>query len=141
MAGGEAYCESTVKVEDTPIDDVTEWTVLFGGEPLSNRADGRKYPQIACTVNHTAEIGVKTLDLGAFSQSAAATPTLGSVVSSVVLAAESISGNTTTVTLAKARYIRAGAQGGHARLADCDLAWEAIGEGGVEPTVTVATAA
>ena len=138
---GEAYCEATVSVGGSPVTDITEWTVLMGGEPLSNRADGRKYPQLACTVNHTAEIGVKTLNLGAFTQSSAASPTLGSVVSGVVLAAESISGSTTTYTIQKARYIRAGAQGGHARLADCDLAWEAIGEDGAEPTVTVATAA
>lgn len=137
---GEAYCEASVTVDGAPVTDITEWTVLFGGEPLSNRADGRKYPQVACTVNHTAEIGVKTLNLGAFVQSSAASPTIGSVVSGVVLAADSISGATTTYTMQKARYIRAGAQGGHARLADCDLAWEAIGEDGSEPTVTVATA-
>lgn len=138
MPGGNAFCEANVKVGGTTVTDVTEWTVALGATLLSNRSDGLKYPQLGCSVDHTAEIGYKTLNLGQVTQASSAAPFVGALVGAggVVLTAENINDTTMVFTITPARANHANGAGGHARLADMDVAYEAVGQNGVEPTVT-----
>lgn len=137
MAGGNAFCHATISVGSVLITDITEWTVALGATLLSNRSDGLKYPQLGCSVDHTAEIGYKSYNLAQISQSSSSAPFVGSVVDNgVVLTADNINGSSVVFTISPARPNHANSGGGHGRLADMDVAYEAVGKNGIEPTVS-----
>lgn len=142
MPGGNHFCENTVVLDGDAIVDVIDYTSELGAEFLRNRADGRKYPQKGCTVNHSAVIGFTTLNLTTALQTGASAPLLGSTADAgIVLTVDNEAGGSVVHTLSPAECIRADQVGGHAKTSEQRMAWEAVGEGGTEPTVTWATAA
>jgi hypothetical protein len=142
MAGGHHFCENTVTVGGSARVDVTRYRSELGAEFLRNRADGRKYPGKGCTVNHMAIISFTTLNLKQATQSSSTSTLLGSTVNSpgVVLVVDDEAGGSVTHSLSPAECIKAEVGGGHAITSELDMAYEAVGSGGTEPTVTWAAA-
>ena len=141
MAGGKIYCDATISVDGSAITDVTEYGFLMGATLLYNESFGHKYKHAGCSVNHIAELSFKTYDLSVVKQSSSASPFIGSktTTSGVVLTANEVGGTTVVCTIDPARVASASINGSHGSSGMADVSYEAIGVGGIEPTVTVAT--
>lgn len=134
MAGGKAYHCGSLSVGGTTISDITAFSASMSADHLHNRADCRMYPQKGATVNHMATIAATTLDLSNAKQSS--TPLIGEIVSNVILTINDNATSSMVYTLSKAERVSAEVAGGYGNLANLDMAFQACGEGGVEPTVT-----
>lgn len=143
MAGsaGSAYCQATVEVDATDVVDVIDWTSTLGADMLTNHSDGFKYGRPGCTFNHTAVIGFTTLNLGAFQTSGTPGILVGDIMDSCVLTVENHGAGSVVHTigglgLSQARCVTANMSGGHGRMGELQMAFEAVGSGTTEPTVS-----
>ena len=139
MPGGNSYLlgSGSISVASSAKADVFEVSASLGGDILFNRADGRKYPQQAATVDHTATIEFSTYDLSALSQSSAASPIVGASSANVVLTIAKCGGGTSMVVTLNPAVLRPiSVSSGHKQLGVMRASFEAAGTAGNEPTVT-----
>jgi hypothetical protein len=142
MAGGHIFCANQISVGGSQLVDITRYDSELTAEFIRNRADGRRYAQRGCIVNHSAFINVETYNLRQALQASSSATLLGTLVNApgVQLVIYDAPGGTVTHTISPAEWIKARTTGGHGIASMLDCGWEVVGQGGVEPTVTYAQA-
>lgn len=144
MAGGVSYHVGQVAVgasTGTRIYDIISFGAMLDGERLHNRADGRLWPQSACTVNHTGRIEYTGLDLSQGAQASSSSPLIGSQVNTAKLTILNTSSGSMVYTMSPAEVAAFRVSGRHGDLAQIEGAYESVGNSGNEPTLSWAYAA